>query len=702
LAGALLNAERGTPGFLLQVVDWPGGLKRVRWGRLLLVAGFFVLLAVNLAALTNALMMVVLGDAPPLLLLVFMLPVFALAPALRLLAVTHLPYPPQGSASPPTPPSRPAPQPFARAALAALAVFLLVTLTATVWTFLQPKSYVSTARIKVERELSGSWPTGQAAHDPDFIQTEFEVIQSQVVLNRVIQQLKLSEAWGRKYGVPGGFNDEDTLQLLRLCLSLRPVRSTLLIEIQVFRDQPDEAAQLANAIAEAYQGFRVEQKREGAARLKEQLDALDAKLRRLAGELLQLRKVRAITDAELAAVYPLVPNQPSGTEARVTDPEREAQLRPYFEKRRELDEQTRFRSILVPALLTESLDLTLPSAMPVQIVEFAFPAQHPIRPNVPLNIALGALVGFLAGLLAGGLVLAFPSRRVRNTLLVTAGLPLLVTLGLWLVASSSHRQPGYQPVPLDTARTLTNQGATLSAPANPRRSDGDKVTVLIGRTGALQLGNNSQTLTADALQTELRRLAAGNSNLWLELVVHTEAPFRVITRVEDMARELKIGSASLRSSSDFTFGPVIERVIPESARGVGKCLDLVTGVLLDLPGPAVTGTNLAAWLRLHGGDLLAVNAMLQGPDLAVSGRPPSDWDAMQPDQIEPCLRWTVGSQVRPATLYPYRDLPSTWAFRTAKGQLGLLQITGRTENPTELTIRYKLVQTSRGPKAPPR
>jgi hypothetical protein len=220
------------------------------------------------------------------------------------------------------------------------------------------------------------------------------------------------------------------------------------------------------------------------------------------------------------------------------------------------------------------------------------------------------------------------------------------------------------------------------------------VTVLIDRTGALQLGSSSQSLTIEALRLELRRLADGNTNLWLELVAHTEAPFQVITRVTDMAKGLKIGFASARSSSDLTFGPVIERVIPESVGGAGKCLDLATGVLLDLPGPAATGTNLAAWMRLHGGDLLAVDGRLQGPDLAASGRPPSDWDAMTPDQIEPCLRWTVGAQVRPALLHPYRDTPSTWAFRTAKGQLGLLQITSPTDNPRGVTVRYKLVQPS--------
>src|SRR3954470_19314265 len=84
-----------------------------------------------------------------------------------------------------------------------LAVFLLVVITATLVTFILPESYSSTARIKVERDqsdiatLAGQQSLGM--YDPYFIQTEFEVIQSEVVLGKVIESLKLNEDWGRRY-----------------------------------------------------------------------------------------------------------------------------------------------------------------------------------------------------------------------------------------------------------------------------------------------------------------------------------------------------------------------------------------------------------------------------------------------------------------------------------------------------------------------
>ncbi len=66
-----------------------------------------------------------------------------------------------------------------------LAVFLLVVITATLVTFILPESFSSTARIKIERDQSDITPVlgdragAVAGYDPYFIQTEFELIQSE-------------------------------------------------------------------------------------------------------------------------------------------------------------------------------------------------------------------------------------------------------------------------------------------------------------------------------------------------------------------------------------------------------------------------------------------------------------------------------------------------------------------------------------------
>src|SRR5512147_2495143 len=84
-----------------------------------------------------------------------------------------------------------------------LAVFLLVVITATLVTFILPESFSSTARIKIERDqsdISGLMERGgMIGYDPYFIQTEFELIQSEVILGKVIQDLDLNKEWGKKY-----------------------------------------------------------------------------------------------------------------------------------------------------------------------------------------------------------------------------------------------------------------------------------------------------------------------------------------------------------------------------------------------------------------------------------------------------------------------------------------------------------------------
>src|SRR6266699_6685579 len=146
-----------------------------------------------------------------------------------------------------------------------LAVFLLVVITATLVTFILPESFSSTARIKIERDqtdIAGIAERGQFAgsYDPYFIQTEFEVIQSEVILGKVVTDLDLNKEWGKKYANGETLKTPETMAILKGRMDLRPVRNTSLIEIRVFSDRPDEAAKIANAVATAYQSHRLQQR----------------------------------------------------------------------------------------------------------------------------------------------------------------------------------------------------------------------------------------------------------------------------------------------------------------------------------------------------------------------------------------------------------------------------------------------------------
>src|SRR6266436_473951 len=166
-----------------------------------------------------------------------------------------------------------------------LAVFLLVVITATLVTFILPESYVSLARIKVERDQSDisfmTDPRMFGAYDPYFIQNEFETIKSERVLSNVVATRSLNEDWGKKFNGGLPFKTHESIDRVKSMMDLQPVRNTSFIDIKVYSEKPDEASSLANAVAKAYKDYRWEVRKTlslgGIQALKEQLAEHDAK-----------------------------------------------------------------------------------------------------------------------------------------------------------------------------------------------------------------------------------------------------------------------------------------------------------------------------------------------------------------------------------------------------------------------------------------
>lgn len=193
-----------------------------------------------------------------------------------------------------------------------LAVFLLVLITATLVTFVLPEYYLSTASIKIDRDVtditSFTGTRNPGVYDPYFIQTEFEAIKSEAILTNVIARFDLNNKWGRKYNNGKPLKQTDTLMILRKNMNLSPVRNTMFIDIGVYSDNAQEAADLANAIAEAYRDYRLLQIRNASeggikaleARFQEQQD----KITKASQELAELRQKYEISDADAAGTGP--------------------------------------------------------------------------------------------------------------------------------------------------------------------------------------------------------------------------------------------------------------------------------------------------------------------------------------------------------------------------------------------------------------
>jgi polysaccharide biosynthesis transport protein len=186
-----------------------------------------------------------------------------------------------------------------------LAVFLLVVATTTVVTLWLPKTYAATARIQIEKDNTDiPGLTERNPHQPfDFyyIQTQFERIQSELVLHKVIEDLKLHERWARRYGLAEPYTLPETFDLLvERRMDLRQVRNTSLVDIRVFSEDPEEAAEVANKIAEVYLSHRadsLERKTEGGLKsLLKRRDELSLIVSNLSQRVDRLREECGITD----------------------------------------------------------------------------------------------------------------------------------------------------------------------------------------------------------------------------------------------------------------------------------------------------------------------------------------------------------------------------------------------------------------------
>ena len=277
-------------------------------------------------------------------------------------------------------PDRPPRFPF----LLLFIVWLPIVLMTTMVTFILPEYFSSTTRIKVGsdqpdiRAFTGP-PADTNAVDPYFLQTELETIQSETVLNRVIANLDLNGMWGRKFLDGGKLKTSETLALLRNRTSIRRVPNTTLLDIRAYSENSNEARDIANEIAQAYQTWRHEQFSE---RVKNSLRSLEQRAEEMAKRIARMKQQLA----ELAETA-------GGTQSPT-----------YLEKQKELEAAIAFRGELTHRMRLEEIDLYLPRSGQVMILELAVASARPFRPNKPLNIILGIMFGALAGFLLALLV----------------------------------------------------------------------------------------------------------------------------------------------------------------------------------------------------------------------------------------------------------------------------------------------------------
>ncbi|MBI3876753.1 MAG: protein kinase [Verrucomicrobia bacterium] len=146
----------------------------------------------------------------------------------------------------------------------------------------------------------------------------------------------------------------------------------------------------------------------------------------------------------------------------------------------------------------------------------------------------------------------------------------------------------------------------------------------------------------------------------------------------------------------LSFGSVMERTLPLSKLGYSWSLNLETDEMRLMPA-TLTMADWSSGISLPDG--IVVVAPEKDRTLMIAGtgtkvvpllNSAQSWETPTPAQLDITDEPQPGQTESVSGEKP--SPPVTFAFRTQKGARGLLQITGFTDNPRCVTIRYKLAQ----------
>lgn len=156
-----------------------------------------------------------------------------------------------------------------------VAGFFIVTLAVTVASlYLSPRLYRATVLLKIEPESANKGrrldeamgDEGYNFYDPEFYQTQYELLKSRTLAERVAEALDL--AGGKKDAGAA----RDSVAMLQGGTTVEPVRNSKLVRLHFDSTDPKLAAEAANALADAYIKSNLERRYNASAEAKNFLE----------------------------------------------------------------------------------------------------------------------------------------------------------------------------------------------------------------------------------------------------------------------------------------------------------------------------------------------------------------------------------------------------------------------------------------------
>jgi uncharacterized protein involved in exopolysaccharide biosynthesis len=173
-------------------------------------------------------------------------------------------------------------------------VFLVTVLTVSIWTFVQTPIYQASATVLIEPEppkvLNIQEVTPMGGPTQDYYRTQYEIITSRPIIERVIETLNLAKR------TPEFATSQDPVRTFLGGTTIEPKRNTRLVLVKFEHADPALAAEAANALARQYARHNVELKLKGAREaltwLTEQMNSLRGRVQE-SSVALQNYRVRA-------------------------------------------------------------------------------------------------------------------------------------------------------------------------------------------------------------------------------------------------------------------------------------------------------------------------------------------------------------------------------------------------------------------------
>jgi serine/threonine protein kinase len=264
--------------------------------------------------------------------------------------------------------------------------------------------------------------------------------------------------------------------------------------------------------------------------------------------------------------------------------------------------------------------------------------------------------------------------------------------GDWIWEGNSQTLDRVPPIFLLRPSTLSSQSVPLEMFAKDRcLVRGKTLKELIKLLWSQKNSELKIVFEADLSEDRFEFIAASQPHWWDKLESEINQRFHLVQQIEHResgdAVVVKDLSTSFSEPPQPRFDVVFERTVPS-----GGLVSFENGTVSEITTRASleeSDDHGAVWMRNNNIDVKIYGNVFVWYDATFWQLRAEEWENWSPDFLS---RGMAANP--PISTIPNNTLSATFGFKTRRGVVGVMQVTGFTENPRGVKIRYKLLKTS--------